>query len=289
MSFDVILWVMHNSEETLGRRLVLLALAENANDDGSGAWPSVETLARKSRLSTRQVKRCLKGLEDGGALVSEGVGPKGTKSWRVVMAEGDDNLSGGDNLSSESGQDVTRTCPTEPIEGEDTPPTPPGASHDDVARVWNCYVVTMEPRFHGLPADERRLIREALRVATVDECCTAIKGCARSPHHMGQNDRGKKYNKLTNILKGKRGGKTLREQIDMFLEIADRTGASSALGERIKQAKRDVLLAHDMPGSQHAQEKGDESAAWLAQHGFGVVFDPSSKRLTFTRDSSTPT
>ena len=80
MSFDVILWVMHNSEETLGRRLVLLALAENANDDGSGAWPSVETLAKKSRLSTRQVKRCLKGLAEDGAILEEGTGPKGRPS-----------------------------------------------------------------------------------------------------------------------------------------------------------------------------------------------------------------
>lgn len=268
----MILWVMNHSEETLGRRLVLMALAENANDDGSGAWPSVETLARKTRLSTRQVKRCLSGLEASGSILPEGVGPKGTKSWCVVR--GGDNLSTQpDNLSSQGGQDVTRTSPIEPVQE-------PGVV-DEVLTVWDCYVTTMSPRRVELPVDERRLIRDALTVATADECCQAIRGCSLSPFHMGQNDRGKKYNRLTQILKAKRGVRTLREQIDMFLEIAESRGggghSSSAERARIAEAKRNVLDAHSLSGSEHAKKRGEMAALWLAEHGWRVVTGPDGR------------
>ena len=47
--------------------LVLLAVADNANDEGA-CWPSIATLARKTRLHERTVQRALKTLEDAGHL-----------------------------------------------------------------------------------------------------------------------------------------------------------------------------------------------------------------------------
>jgi Helix-turn-helix domain len=86
MSVKAMVWVLEHSDETLGRRLVLLALADKANDDGTGAWPSVETLARSARLSTRQVQRCLRDLERSGAIVREGTSSYGTTQWGVNMS-----------------------------------------------------------------------------------------------------------------------------------------------------------------------------------------------------------
>lgn len=42
--------------------LVLLVIADHAADDGSNAWPSVETIARKCRVSARTVQRSIRTL-----------------------------------------------------------------------------------------------------------------------------------------------------------------------------------------------------------------------------------
>lgn len=47
--------------------LILLALADSANDEGV-CWPSVATLARRGRVKDRQVRKVLSRLEDDGWL-----------------------------------------------------------------------------------------------------------------------------------------------------------------------------------------------------------------------------
>ena len=64
--------------------LMLLALADFANDDGV-AWPSVPALARKCRVSERQARRLLRDLEAAGEIVSEaGSGRKHTSSYQLI-------------------------------------------------------------------------------------------------------------------------------------------------------------------------------------------------------------
>jgi hypothetical protein len=110
-------------------------------------------------------------------------------------------------------------------------------------RIWSFYVETMKPRRKELGPQERQVIERALKEATEEECIRAIRGCAKSRWHMGDNDHGKKYNQLTNILKGKRNGRTLREQIDLMLDI-DKANDSAELpsGElaEIEAAKRTI-------------------------------------------------
>ena len=118
MSIHVMSWVLRNSEEKLGRRLVLLVLADHAKDDGTSAWPSVETIGREARLSRRQTQANLRALEDAGAIVSTGTSRHGTTIYTVVMggantappgAESD--VGGRDFLPD----DVSKTAP-EPSE-----------------------------------------------------------------------------------------------------------------------------------------------------------------------------
>lgn len=78
-------WVFYESEEKLGCRLVLLALADCAHDDGSKAFPTVKTIAGKSRMSERQVQENLRKLEASGAIVKTGVTRAGVNIYRVVM------------------------------------------------------------------------------------------------------------------------------------------------------------------------------------------------------------
>lgn len=102
MSVDVMTWVFKFSETKLGARLVLLALADYAHDDGSKAFPSVAEIAKKARLSERQVKRCLKNLEEEGHISVDGLSPYGTQMYSILMNQGGDNLSGGVTNDAES-------------------------------------------------------------------------------------------------------------------------------------------------------------------------------------------
>ena len=98
MSVHVLSWVLKNSDETLGRRLVLIVLADHARDDGTGAWPSVQTIARETRMSERQVQRCLRDLEGSEAIERTGrhrvEGQRhGTFIYAVKMKAKGDNVS----------------------------------------------------------------------------------------------------------------------------------------------------------------------------------------------------
>lgn len=53
-----------------GRKLVLLKLADHANDDG-GCWPSYKRIAEQCEMGRSTVKAHIKALEDAGYLVSQ--------------------------------------------------------------------------------------------------------------------------------------------------------------------------------------------------------------------------
>ena len=67
MSIKIMSRVWSHSQQRGGELLVMLALADFANDAGE-SWPSVPTLAQKARLTERQTQRVLKNLEESGEL-----------------------------------------------------------------------------------------------------------------------------------------------------------------------------------------------------------------------------
>jgi hypothetical protein len=105
--------VWANSRASSGTLLVLLAIADFADDDGK-AWPSVETLARKSRLSERAVRYALRELEKMGELATlKEAGPGGVNMYRVhVRGVGQGQLFQGANIAG--GQSDGRVLPPEP-------------------------------------------------------------------------------------------------------------------------------------------------------------------------------
>ena len=120
MSIQATNWVWNNSSHKGGPLLVLLAIADHAHDDGGGAYPSIDTLAFKSRLSTRQVKRVLHELVESGELVIEpNAGPRGANLYTVTFERGEDKLSSltGPDSDEEAGGDIL-SPPGEPA-GED--------------------------------------------------------------------------------------------------------------------------------------------------------------------------
>lgn len=91
-------WVFEHSESRGNDRLVLLVIADEADDDGSNAYPGIERIALKARLPVRTVMRCVERLETEGALLvqrPEKPGRGRFNRYVVVMGE----LSKGATLS----------------------------------------------------------------------------------------------------------------------------------------------------------------------------------------------
>jgi hypothetical protein len=92
MSVQAIAWVLEHSESRLGARHVLISIANHAKADGTGAWPSITTIAHESRLSEREVQLSIRKLVAAGELcVEQGAGPHGTNlySLPLVAARGE--------------------------------------------------------------------------------------------------------------------------------------------------------------------------------------------------------
>jgi hypothetical protein len=86
-------WVWEHAPVGGSELLVLLAIADCAADDGTRAWPSVATLARKCRVDSRTVQRIIRRLAEAGHLLVEAtVGGRGSNVYAVVMT-GPEELS----------------------------------------------------------------------------------------------------------------------------------------------------------------------------------------------------
>jgi len=84
MSIRTMTRVWKNSTQSGGKLLLLLAIADFANDDGM-AFPGIDTLAKKTRQSRRTVQRQLSDLEDKGEIALEpGTGRSNTNTYWVL-------------------------------------------------------------------------------------------------------------------------------------------------------------------------------------------------------------
>ena len=76
-------WVWDNATVEGTALLMLLAIADHANDDGV-CWPSIGTLASKARVGERQAQRLVAALEESGAIeIERGVGRRHTSIYRI--------------------------------------------------------------------------------------------------------------------------------------------------------------------------------------------------------------
>jgi hypothetical protein len=115
--------VWRHTSTRLAGRLVLLALADYAHDDGSNAFPSVDSLARKAGVSTRQVQRALRDIEAAGEIERQGTHASGTTIWRITLPGLGVTNRRGDNLSGVTNHAGTgdRMSPKPSLEPSITP------------------------------------------------------------------------------------------------------------------------------------------------------------------------
>lgn len=104
MSTAVVTWVFQHSQANGNDRLVLLAIADEADDDGSNSYPSVDRISAKARVNKRTCIRAIQRLEELGELVVIRPDQRGRghhNRYRVVTGKSD-------TLSNEA--------PAEPVE-----------------------------------------------------------------------------------------------------------------------------------------------------------------------------
>ena len=90
MSIKIMNRVWQCSQQKGSALLLLLAIADNANDDLGYAWPSTDTLAAKIRMHQRQVQRILVAIEEAGELaIIRGCGRYNTNRYYVLAGMDD--------------------------------------------------------------------------------------------------------------------------------------------------------------------------------------------------------
>lgn len=131
MSVRCIQAVFDHSPHRGATRLVQLALADYAHDDGI-AFPSVEGLAKKTLLSVRSVHYALLSLsKSGDVVIQSGAGPRGTNLYQLLARV--DSTSPAER--PEDMQTPANLAPLQPLQGanDDVEGCKPG--HEPPARV----------------------------------------------------------------------------------------------------------------------------------------------------------
>lgn len=119
MSIKVMSAVWESDIEDRGELLVMLALADFANDRGE-CWPSIRTIAAKARYnSDRSIQGILRGLEEQGYLtITAGGGRKNCNLYTINPAiNAPQNLRGGaihDTKPRKNSQETPQPTAPEP-------------------------------------------------------------------------------------------------------------------------------------------------------------------------------
>jgi len=70
-------------------KLVLLAMADHAREDGTGCYPAIGTLARKTSLSRRGIQKLVRRLQGAGFVADTGrISRLGTIEYTVTLERG---------------------------------------------------------------------------------------------------------------------------------------------------------------------------------------------------------
>lgn len=70
---------------TPDERLVMLAYADHADDEGANIFPAVARIAKKTGLTERGVQKITRRLTAIGLLIPDGSGPRGTRRWKMPL------------------------------------------------------------------------------------------------------------------------------------------------------------------------------------------------------------
>lgn len=233
--------------------LLALALADFADDLGRNLFPSVATLAHKTRQSTRTVQRQLAEFRDVEWLLVEDEDALSGGRGRSVRYRINPTWLNGDSLSWFSNRkgDTGDTKGCQPAQERVTPevgkgdtamspdpsypsleppvtregdsakvltlsgdPYQPATEAEAISEIFAYWASVMNKPKVVLDEKRRNLIRNRLREGwTPEQLHIAIAGNAGDEWSQGANDRGKPFNELSLILRD-------AEHIERFIELA---------------------------------------------------------------------
>ena len=86
MSIEAMVWALEQEGDlTTNEKFVLLGIANHADPQGKRAFPSMDTIARYTRLSRSTINRCVKELLKKGLLTKESGGGRRSNTYELTM------------------------------------------------------------------------------------------------------------------------------------------------------------------------------------------------------------
>ena len=152
------------------RKMVLLALADNANDEGTDCWPSVGKLVEKCSMSERSLQGHLAALEEGGYIKRhERLGRSNKFTIHV------------NRIRLEILQKVKANTPAESAPPANVPDLPPQNLHPSPSNPHSIHTPaeSAPPQvLHPSPAESAPITTKEPSLKTTTTCSNAIEsGC----------------------------------------------------------------------------------------------------------------
>jgi hypothetical protein len=162
-------------------KMVLLVIADHANDEGTQSYPSQATIAKKASISVRTVQRAVNSLVSEGyiRMFKHSGGSAGCREdrrphlYQINLGKlRGDNLSGRQEIPNEA----TMTTTTGRLSRPMNHPIDPSINHHDFDRFWSTY-----PR-KVAKAAAKKAWEKAIRVANPDEIIAGAERYASDPN-----------------------------------------------------------------------------------------------------------
>jgi hypothetical protein len=255
MSIKLMTAVWERIDLTSTQKLVLLALADWANDEGL-CWPSIDRVAVKASLKRRAVQMTIRSLEESGFLRREELVGRGNKYWVNIPVQNmhpciNDTLPAHE-MHPTRASDAPNTSKTHQLTTNSNIPAKPEGVSDEV---WKDFI------------DLRKAKRAPLNA-------TALKAIEREAAKAGWTLNDAIAESVA------RGWQSFKA--DWVKEKSKANGKTDSMGRTERaalQALRDLgITPHSTPGT---QSEGDGMST---PRGNGIAGHQSSPLLTFGDD-----
>lgn len=290
MSIRVMTFVWDHAPVKGSKLIVLLALADHANDHGH-CWPSMERIAHRARMSERQAQRVIVGLVDEGLLRVEK--RNGQSSLYTVLLGGRTSTSGVTSsvdtpdiaMSPEPSIEPSKEVVDEKESKKENRATATQLENEAIDRVWS-YWLNVSGKNQQLDEKRKRIIRSALGTMRRTHRCElpeaeqlvsrAVLGLSRSPHHNGVNEQHKTYLEIRYALKGI-GDESDDERIEKAIAWATiyQPGVNGVDGAKVErwldQVRYHLGKRAIDPNSMAGRERAEDAYRKLKAAGFTLT------------------
>lgn len=211
---------------------MLWLLASEGQDGEFDA--SLDYLTFRLRCSQKEITDGLKPLIDGGffSVASGALSDRYQTAIPEVEAELEKEVEVEKSQINGANAPVESAEKHGPCHERRNPPLTTMA--EDVFNHWREVMGHPKAKFSASDDRSKKVIKQLKAGYSVDELKLAVDGCAKTPHNMGDNDRGQRYDGLNVICKN-------GDNVDRFIRTAsnpDLTHMSSAARKTLTAAQR---------------------------------------------------